>query len=84
MVAGTVIPVHVHPCDEYVYVLDGFVETGGHEFDILSPVERGRFPKTSSIEQILEWLTVHHKLRPLSSYTCSRVRLQSLIVHQRL
>ena len=29
--AGTVIPVHVHPCDEYVYVLDGTIETGGHE-----------------------------------------------------
>lgn len=31
MVAGTVIPVHFHPCDEYVYVLDGIVETGGQE-----------------------------------------------------
>lgn len=31
MVAGTVIPVHLHPCDEYVYVLDGIVETGGQE-----------------------------------------------------
>lgn len=31
MAAGTVIPVHYHPCDEYVYVLDGTVETGGHE-----------------------------------------------------
>jgi quercetin dioxygenase-like cupin family protein len=23
MAAGTIIPVHVHPCDEYVYVLEG-------------------------------------------------------------
>ncbi len=29
MFAGTVIPVHIHPCDEYVYVLEGIVETGG-------------------------------------------------------
>lgn len=31
MAAGTVIPVHYHPCDEYVYVLDGTIETGGRE-----------------------------------------------------
>ncbi|NMG09920.1 cupin domain-containing protein [Brasilonema sp. UFV-L1] len=31
MAAGTVIPVHVHPCDEYVYVLSGTIETGGRE-----------------------------------------------------
>lgn len=31
MVAGTVIPVHYHPCDEYAYVLDGIIETGGHQ-----------------------------------------------------
>ncbi|WP_017317758.1 cupin domain-containing protein [Mastigocladopsis repens] len=29
MAASTVIPVHFHPCDEYVYVLDGTIETGG-------------------------------------------------------
>jgi quercetin dioxygenase-like cupin family protein len=29
MKAGTIIPVHTHPCDEYVYVLSGVVETGG-------------------------------------------------------
>ncbi len=29
--AGTVIPVHRHPCDEYVYVLSGTVETSDHE-----------------------------------------------------
>jgi quercetin dioxygenase-like cupin family protein len=28
MNAGTIIPVHTHPCDEYVYVLSGVVETG--------------------------------------------------------
>lgn len=27
--AGTVIPVHTHPADEYVYVISGTVETGG-------------------------------------------------------
>lgn len=27
--AGTQIPNHTHPCDEYVYVLGGIVETGG-------------------------------------------------------
>lgn len=26
--AGTIIPAHSHPGDEYVYVLDGTVETG--------------------------------------------------------
>ena len=26
--AGTVIPIHTHPCDEYVYVLKGQVQTG--------------------------------------------------------
>ena len=31
MAAGTIIPIHTHPCDEYVYVLDGIMETGGHE-----------------------------------------------------
>ncbi len=28
MKAGTTIPVHTHPCDEYVYVLSGIIETG--------------------------------------------------------
>jgi quercetin dioxygenase-like cupin family protein len=27
--AGTIIPVHTHPADEYVLVLSGTVETGG-------------------------------------------------------
>lgn len=27
--AGTTIPVHTHPCDEFVMVLRGTVETGG-------------------------------------------------------
>jgi quercetin dioxygenase-like cupin family protein len=31
MVAGTVIPVHYHPCNEYIYVLDGIIETTGHQ-----------------------------------------------------
>lgn len=31
MSAGTIIPVHFHPCDEYVYVLKGIIETGGKE-----------------------------------------------------
>lgn len=31
MKAGTIIPVHVHACDEYVYVLNGTIETSGHE-----------------------------------------------------
>lgn len=31
MDAGTVIPVHSHPCNEYVYVIEGVVETGGRE-----------------------------------------------------
>lgn len=26
---GTVIPIHTHPADEYVYVIGGTVETGG-------------------------------------------------------
>ena len=29
MKAGTIIPVHTHPCNEYVYVLAGEIETGG-------------------------------------------------------
>jgi len=28
MKAGTIIPAHTHPCNEYVYVLNGVVETG--------------------------------------------------------
>jgi anti-sigma factor ChrR (cupin superfamily) len=28
MKAGTIIPLHTHPCDEYVYVLSGEIETG--------------------------------------------------------
>ncbi|MEY2830977.1 MAG: hypothetical protein RLZZ574_235 [Cyanobacteriota bacterium] len=31
MKQGTVIPVHYHPCDEYVYVLEGMIETDGKE-----------------------------------------------------
>jgi hypothetical protein len=31
MSAGTIIPVHQHPCDEYVYVLQGTIETDGRE-----------------------------------------------------
>jgi quercetin dioxygenase-like cupin family protein len=27
---GTVIPVHTHPADEFVLVLSGTIETGGH------------------------------------------------------
>lgn len=29
MAEGTVIPPHVHPADEFVYVLKGTIETGG-------------------------------------------------------
>jgi hypothetical protein len=29
MKAGTTIPIHTHPCDEYVYVMNKEVETGG-------------------------------------------------------
>lgn len=28
LLAGTVIPVHEHPADEYVYVLSGTIQTG--------------------------------------------------------
>jgi quercetin dioxygenase-like cupin family protein len=28
MAAGTIIPIHYHPCDEYVYVLNGTIKTG--------------------------------------------------------
>lgn len=31
MKQGTVIPVHYHPSDEYVYVLDGMIETGDRQ-----------------------------------------------------
>ncbi|MDF5734090.1 MAG: cupin domain-containing protein [Rhizonema sp. PD38] len=31
MAAGTVIPIHIHPCDEYVYVLKGTIETNEHK-----------------------------------------------------
>jgi hypothetical protein len=31
MKAGTIIPVHQHPCDEYVYVLSGVIKTGDRE-----------------------------------------------------
>jgi anti-sigma factor ChrR (cupin superfamily) len=29
LAAGTIIPVHTHPADEFVFVLSGTVETGG-------------------------------------------------------
>jgi len=29
LAAGTIIPVHIHPADEYVFVLTGTIETGG-------------------------------------------------------
>jgi quercetin dioxygenase-like cupin family protein len=29
LAAGTTIPVHTHPADEYVMVLSGLIETGG-------------------------------------------------------
>jgi anti-sigma factor ChrR (cupin superfamily) len=35
--AGTTIPVHTHPADEYVFVLSGTIETGGRR------CERGDF-----------------------------------------
>ncbi len=38
--AGTTIPVHTHPADEYVLVLSGTVETGGRR------CEAGTFWKT--------------------------------------
>jgi quercetin dioxygenase-like cupin family protein len=31
MKAGTIIPLHQHPCDEYVYVLSGTIKTGERE-----------------------------------------------------
>ncbi len=31
MIAGTVIPPHAHPADEYVYVLAGVLKTGDRE-----------------------------------------------------
>ena len=33
LAGGTVIPVHTHPADEYVYVISGIVETGGRRCD---------------------------------------------------
>lgn len=34
MIAGTVIPRHVHPCDEYVYVLSGTIATNGRNCQV--------------------------------------------------
>lgn len=31
MKAGTIVSVHQHPCDEYVYVLSGIIKTGNRE-----------------------------------------------------
>jgi len=33
MKKGTIVPVHTHPADEFVLVLSGTVETGGHRCD---------------------------------------------------
>lgn len=33
MKAGTVIPFHIHPCNEYVYVLEGVIETVGKRYE---------------------------------------------------
>lgn len=30
MEEGAIVPVHTHPCDEYVYVLSGSIQTGQH------------------------------------------------------
>ena len=40
MKKGTVIPLHAHPSDEFVYVISGTVKTGGRV------CERGTFWKT--------------------------------------
>jgi len=40
MKAGTVIPAHTHPVDEFVYVLSGTIKTGGRV------CEKGSFWKT--------------------------------------
>jgi quercetin dioxygenase-like cupin family protein len=34
LAAGTTIPVHTHPADEYVFVLSGTVETGGRRCEV--------------------------------------------------
>src|SRR5580692_6051110 len=41
LAAGTVIPVHTHPADEFVQVLSGTIETGGRRCEAGRPA-RGR------------------------------------------
>jgi hypothetical protein len=57
---GTVIPVHTHPADEYVYVIRGTVETGGRRCEAgcfwITPRDTRQGPHVAITE--VELLTV--------------------------
>ncbi len=56
---GTVIPVHYHPCDEYVYVLEGFIETGVPSMTICRGISREFNPKAARTSNPpREWATI--------------------------
>lgn len=71
MSSGTVIPVHFHPCDEYVYVLDGTIETGGRK------CTRGTFWFTPAH-------TKNGPHRALTSVEIMTIRLGSMGVFEKL
>lgn len=66
--AGTVIPVHTHPADEYVLVLSGTVETGGRRCEAgafwITPVGTRQGPHVAITDVLL--LTV--RLGALGSF----------------
>ncbi|MEL6777934.1 MAG: cupin domain-containing protein [Cyanobacteria bacterium J06597_16] len=68
MEAGTVIPLHTHPCDEYVYVLSGTLKTGERLCDSgtfwFTPAGVTQGPHTALTE--VELLTV--RLGPMGTF----------------
>ena len=65
---GTTIPVHTHPCAEYVLVLAGTVETGGRRCEAgtfwTTPAETRQGPHVAVTD--VELLTV--RLGPMGSF----------------
>ena len=66
--AGTIIPPHTHPADEYVYVVAGVVETGGRRCEMgtfwITPAHTRQGPHVALTEA--EILTI--RLGPLGSF----------------
>ena len=65
---GTAIPVHAHPADEYVYVIQGIVETGGRRCDTgafwMTPKDTRQGPHIAITD--VELLTI--RLGPMGAF----------------